>query len=109
VVDIPFGGGKAVILADGKEHEPGIRTARLREFGRFVESLGECYIAGSDVGTSPADMTQIKQVTGHVVCCPDELGGSGDPAPMTTFGGLQGMRALAEEALVPANYLRPAR
>ena len=99
VVDIPFGGGKAVILADGKEQELGIRAARLRAFGRFVESLGGRYIAGPDVGTSPADMAQIKDVTGHVVCCPVELGGSGDSAPMTAFGVLQGMRALAEEAL----------
>jgi leucine dehydrogenase len=99
VADIPFGGGKAVILADGKEQEPGIRAARLRAFGRFVESLSGCYIAGPDVGTSPADMAQIKEVTGHVVCCPVELGGSGDSAPMTAFGVLQGMRALAEEAL----------
>ena len=99
VVDIPFGGGKAVILADGKEQEPGIRAAHLRAFGRFVESLGGRYIAGPDVGTSPADMAQIKDVTGHVVCCPVELGGSGDSAPMTAFGVLQGMRALAEEAL----------
>jgi len=99
VADIPFGGGKAVILADGKEQEPGIRTARLRAFGRFVESLGGCYIAAPDVGTSPADMAQIKGVTGHVVCCPVELGGSGDPAPMTAFGVLQGMQALAEETL----------
>ena len=99
VADIPFGGGKSVILADGKEQEPGIRAARLRAFGRFVESLGGRYIAGPDVGTSPADMAQIKDVTGHVVCCPVELGGSGDPASMTAFGVLQGMRALAEEAL----------
>jgi len=98
VADIPFGGGKAVILADGKEQEPGIRTARLRAFGRFVESLGGCYIAGPDVGTAPADMAQINCMTQHVVCCPVELGGSGDPAPMTAFGVLQGMQALAEEA-----------
>jgi len=99
VADIPFGGGKSVILADGKEHEPGIRSARLRAFGRFVESLDGCYIAGPDVGTSPADMAQIKGVTGNVVCCPVELGGSGDSAPMTAFGVLQGMHALAEEVL----------
>ncbi len=99
VVGIPFRGGKAVILADGKEQEPDIRTARLRAFGRFVESLGGCYIAAPDVGISPADMAQIKAVTGHVVCCPVELGGSGDPAPMTAYGVLQGLQALAEEAL----------
>ena len=44
-------------------------------------------------------MAQIKSVTRHVVCCPVELGGSGDPAPMTAFGVLQGMQALADEAL----------
>jgi leucine dehydrogenase len=99
VADIPFGGGKSVILADDKEQEPGSRTARLRAFGRFVGSLGGCYIAAPDVGTSPAEMAQIKEVTRHVVCCPVELGGSGDPAPMTAYGVLQGMQALAEETL----------
>jgi leucine dehydrogenase len=44
-------------------------------------------------------MAQIKEVTRHVVCCPVELGGSGDPAPMTAYGVLQGMQALAEEVL----------
>ena len=99
VADLPFGGGKAVILADGKEQEPDLRVARFRAFGRFVESLGGCYITGPDVGTTPTDMATIKGVTGHVVGYPVELGGSGDTAPMTAFGVLQGMRALVEEVL----------
>jgi leucine dehydrogenase len=99
VAGLPLGGGKAVILADGKEQEPGLRAARFRAFGRFVESLGGRYITAPDVGTTSADMATIKGVTGHVAGYPVEMGGSGDPAPMTAFGVLQGMRALAEEVL----------
>jgi leucine dehydrogenase len=99
VADLPLGGGKAVILADGKEQEPGLRTARFRAFGRFVESLGGRYITAPDVGTTSADMATIKGVTSHVAGYPVELGGSGDLAPMAAFGVLQGMRALAEEVL----------
>jgi leucine dehydrogenase len=88
-----------VILADGKEQEPGLRAARFRAFGRFVESLGGRYITAPDVGTTSADMATIKGVTGHVAGYPVEMGGRGDPAPMTAFGVLQGMRALAEEVL----------
>lgn len=99
VADVPFGGGKAVLLANGHEQDPGIRAARFRTFGLFVESLGGRYIASVDVGTTPTDLAQIKRMTRHVVGYPAELGGSGDPSPMTAFGVLQGMRALAEEVL----------
>src|SRR5690242_7497530 len=45
---LPFGGGKAVIIAD-----PRAKTAQLFEaFGRFVESLGGRYVTAEDVGTT---------------------------------------------------------
>ncbi len=83
VADLPFGGGKAVILANGQEQDPGIRAARYRTFGCFVESLGGRYITSVDVGTTSADLAQVKRMTRYVVGYAAELGGSGDPSPTT--------------------------
>jgi leucine dehydrogenase len=100
VAGLPLGGAKAVILADGKEeHDPALRAARFRAYGRFVESLGGRYITAEDVGTSPQDMTQIRQATRHVVGIPRDQGGSGDPSPTTAYGVVCGIRALVEEGL----------
>ncbi len=100
VAGLPFGGGKAVILANGKEERDAeLRAARFRAFGRFVESLGGRYITAEDVGTSPADMRQIRTATQHVVGTPREEGGCGDPSPTTAYGVIRGMRALAADAL----------
>lgn len=99
VARLPLGGGKAVILADGRENDPEIRAALFRAFGRFVNSLGGRYITAEDVGTQPADMLNILENTEHVVGLPREHGGSGDPSPVTAFGVLQGIRAAAETIL----------
>lgn len=101
VAGLALGGGKAVILADGKENDPEIRDARFRAFGEFVNSLSGRYITAEDVGTKPTDMVNIHKHTNHVVGLPQDSfdGGSGDPSPMTAFGVLQGIRASAEEVL----------
>ena len=100
VAGLPLGGAKAVILADGaEERDPELRAARLRACGRFVESLGGRYITAEDVGTSPADMRQIRTATRHVAGTPREEGGCGNPSPTTAYGVLRGMQALAEDAL----------
>ena len=98
---LPLGGGKAVILADGKENDPAVRAARFRAFGRFVESLSGRYITAEDVGTKPSDMVNVHKETNHVTGLPtsDMEGGSDDPSPMTAYGVLQGIRASAEEIL----------
>lgn len=100
VAGLPLGGAKAVILADGgEERDPELRAERLRAYGRIVESLGGRYITAEDVGTSPADMRQIRTATQHVAGTPREEGGCGDPSPTTAFGVVRGMQALAEDVL----------
>src|SRR5690606_29945601 len=99
----PLGGGKAVILADGKESDPAVRAARFRAFGRFVDGLGGRYITAEDVGTTPQDMLHILENTSYVVGLPRERGGSGDPSPVTAFGVMQGIRAAAEAVLGTRN------
>jgi leucine dehydrogenase len=88
---LPFGGGKAVILADPRK----AKTPELFEaFGRFVHSLGGRYITAEDVGTTLADMTQVARATPYVSGlgrAPGEAGG--DPGPKTALGVFLGIKA----------------
>lgn len=87
MVDVPFGGGKSVIIGDPKTQ----KTPELfRAYGRFVESLGGDYICAEDVGTSPKDMEFVAEHTSHVLgrgCT------SGDPSPFTALGVFLGIKA----------------
>ena len=62
MADLPFGGGKAVIMGDSSQKSPELFQA----YGRFVASLGGRYITAEDVGTTTADMETVAQVTRFV-------------------------------------------
>ena len=89
-----LGGGKAVIIGDPKKDKT---EALLRCFGTYVESLGGLYITAEDVGTKTADMEYIHQETRWVTGVSPDLGGGGDPSPVTAFGVLQGIKASAQQ------------
>jgi leucine dehydrogenase len=92
---LDLGGGKAVIVGDPKR----IKTEELlRAYGRFIESLGGRYITAEDIGTARDDMDIIRRETRYVTGISPELGGSGDPSPVTAYGVYLGMIACAEEA-----------
>jgi valine dehydrogenase (NAD+) len=92
---LDLGGGKSVIIGDpASDKSPEL----LQAFGRFVQSLGGRYVTACDVGTYVADMDLIARETQYVVSRGPELGGSGDPSPMTALGVFQGMRAAADHA-----------
>jgi leucine dehydrogenase len=84
---MPLGGGKSVILRDGKIQN---REALFRAHGRLIESLGGTYIAGQDVGTTTSDMGYLLQETRHVG------GGHDDPSPFTARGVFRAMQAAAK-------------
>src|SRR5947209_8593513 len=88
-----LGGGKAVIIGDAKKDKS---EELFRAFGRYVESLGGLYITAEDVGTSTEDMEVIHHETRWVTGLPPELGGGGDPSPVTAFGTLQGIKAAVQ-------------
>lgn len=91
LADLPFGGGKSVIVGDPKT----IKTPELMEkFGRFVEALQGKYITAKDVGVTLDDVDIIATQTKHVAGT--TKGGSGDPSLMTAFGVYQGIKACAE-------------
>lgn len=92
---LDLGGGKAVIVGDPKR----IKTEELlRAYGRFIETLGGRYVTAEDIGTNRDDMDIIRRETRYVTGVAPELGGSGDPSPVTAFGVYLGMVACAEEA-----------
>ena len=93
-VDVPMGGGKAVIaLPDARLPAGEERKRLLREFGSFVKSLGGLYSCAPDMNTSAADMDLIAQVCPFVFCKTEAAGGSGDTAPDTAIGVLHGIHA----------------
>jgi len=97
IAGLPFGGGKAVILAN----DLAPKSARMfRAFGREVESLNGRYITAEDVGVSVEDMREVQQETQFVSGLPqsgDSAGG--DPSPWTALGVFLGIEAAVEAKL----------
>jgi leucine dehydrogenase len=91
-VDMPFGGGKAVLavpeLLDGEA-----RRGLLLRYADLVASLRGTFNTGPDVNTSAADMDVIGERCGYVFCRSEGNGGSGDPGPHTARGVFHGIRA----------------
>ena len=88
-----LGGGKAVIIGDSsKDKTPEL----LQRFGKFVDTLSGNYITAEDVGMCADDMTHIRKETLHVTGLPQEMGGGGDPSPVTAYGVYMGMKASAK-------------
>jgi leucine dehydrogenase len=100
MAELPFGGGKAVIIGDPRDKT----RQRMEAFGRLVDSLGGRYITAEDVGTTTTDMGQVAAVTRFVSGLardserPAEVGTiavGGDPGPKTALGVFLGLKAAA--------------
>lgn len=87
IVELPYGGGKAVIIGDPHTKKT---EALLRAMGRFVDSLNGRFFTGEDVGMTVADIDFLKQETN---CARGSSEDSGDPSPATAYGVLHGIRA----------------
>ncbi|MCE9537605.1 MAG: leucine dehydrogenase [Bacteroidetes bacterium] len=94
VAGLNLGGGKAVIIGDSKTQKS---EALMRRFGKFINSLAGKYITAEDVGISTKDMEYIKMETDFVTGLPENMGGSGDPSPVTAYGVYIAMKASANE------------
>ena len=62
ICELPYGGGKAVILADPRRDKT---PELLRAMGRLIERLGGRYITADDVGTTLEDLAVLRTVTRH--------------------------------------------
>jgi glutamate dehydrogenase/leucine dehydrogenase len=86
---LDLGGGKAVMIDDGRED---LRRERLEGVARVVNELEGCYITAEDIGTTMADMDFLAGRTPWVVGRSVEHGGAGDPSPVTAETVLRAMR-----------------
>ena len=97
VAGLPFGGGKAVILATDAAPKS---QALFRALGRAVDSLGGRYVTAEDVGINVDDMRIVREVTPYVSGLPKtDNSAGGDPSPWTADGVYLGMRAAAKARL----------
>jgi len=83
LADLPFGGGKAVIIKPAGNFD---RPALFAAFGRAVQSLQGAYITAEDVGTTTADMRGMQSHTAFVSGIPRDGAFGGDPSPKTAWG-----------------------
>lgn len=94
LANLPFGGGKSVIIGDpAHDKSPEL----LRALGRYVDSLGGRYTVAEDVGISVKDVEEMAKETRHVAGVP--AGGSGDPSPATAYGVFVGIKAAVKHKL----------
>ncbi|WP_416050948.1 Leu/Phe/Val dehydrogenase [Cupriavidus basilensis] len=96
LADLPFGGGKAVILRTPAQTD---RTKLFRAFGRMVESLGGRYITAEDVGTTVEDMVAARTQTRYISGMPREGTFGGNPSPKTAYGVFVGIEAAVRYVL----------
>lgn len=93
ITGLNLGGGKAVIIGDSKKDKS---PELITRFGEFVHSLSGKYITAEDVGTTTEDMDRIRKVTPYVTGISEEIGGSGNPSPITAYGVFMGLKAAAK-------------
>ncbi|MFZ5618496.1 MAG: Glu/Leu/Phe/Val family dehydrogenase [Pseudomonadota bacterium] len=92
---IPFGGGKAVIIADPKAQKT---PEMMRAFGRAVDSLGGLYYTAEDSGVTEHDMEIVRGVTKYVAGI-SQKGVGGNPSPYTARGVWRGVEAAIKARL----------
>ncbi|MFQ5965390.1 MAG: Glu/Leu/Phe/Val dehydrogenase dimerization domain-containing protein [Candidatus Scalinduaceae bacterium] len=94
ICELAYGGGKAVILKSNLCED---RERLFKVFGKYVESLKGSYITTVDSGTNMKDMIKVRTETRQVTGIPVEMGGLGDPSPITALGVIWGMKACLSE------------
>ena len=101
LADLPFGGGKSVIIAPGAGSEKAgppaspVTEAQLQQFGRWLEELGGEYVVAEDVGMRVADLACMAAETNFVTGI-GRGGRGGNPGPRTAQGVFIGMQVVAE-------------
>jgi glutamate dehydrogenase/leucine dehydrogenase len=96
---LPYGGGKAGIVADPKL-PPDIHKEIVRRFARLIYRYRDIFLPGPDVGTNDADMKVIAVMNGldNALSKPVEMGGNHGDQLGSAGGGLAiALKALLEE------------
>lgn len=90
---IPFGGGKAVIIADSRTEK---NEMMIKSFAKCLNALGGRYITAEDVGISEHDADLMATITPYVTGLSKK---SGNPSPKTAFGTYLGIGVAVKERL----------
>ncbi|MFT3998121.1 MAG: Glu/Leu/Phe/Val dehydrogenase dimerization domain-containing protein [Asticcacaulis sp.] len=96
MAELPFGGGKAVIMGPVAAEQ---REAVFAAFGRAVDGLGGQYITAEDVGVGVSDMMVVAKETRYVSGLATEGSVGGDPSPFTARGVRIGIEAAVKARL----------
>ena len=92
---IPFGGGKAVIIADPRKDKT---PEMLAAYGRAIESLSGLYYTAEDSGITEHDLEIVRKETAYVSGIAG-AGEGGNPSPFTARGVWRGIQAAARHRL----------
>ena len=87
ICELPFGGGKAVIVGDPRTAKT---PALLHAMGRVVDALAGAFLVAEDLGTSLRDMAAMRAVSAHVRGVADA---DGAPTPATAYGVFMALKA----------------
>ncbi|TKT82862.1 Glu/Leu/Phe/Val dehydrogenase dimerization domain-containing protein [Aquamicrobium sp. LC103] len=88
ITNMPYGGGKAVIVADPRTDKT---PAMLEAYAEMLAALNGQYFTGEDVGLTLADADFLRARTPNVTGT--TIGGSGNPSPVTAQGVFLGIKA----------------
>lgn len=103
---IPYGGGKAVLLAP-PNFTGEVRAEAFRALGRQIARMQGLYITGLDLGSLPSDMDKIREETAHVTDTTGSLGAIGDlTADMTAYGVYLAICTAAQRQLGSADLTK---
>ncbi len=89
---VPYGGGKAVIMADSRQPKSG---AMLREYAERINALRGAFYTGEDVGIDQADVTALAEHSSFII---GRETMAGDPGPWASLGVFHAMAAAIDEA-----------
>lgn len=96
IANLPRGGGKGVIALPTR-FDKNERDNLLRRYGKLVKQLGGLYQAGSDVGTTSADMDIVAETgTPYIVSKTPKKGGTGKAGWATALGVYSGLLAISD-------------
>ncbi len=91
--DLPYGGGKAVLMRPQQMKNP---DAYFECYGEFINTFNGRFITAVDVGTSVEDMDKIARRTRYVLSTSSSRG---DPSQHTAKGVLRGIKAAVKVRL----------
>jgi leucine dehydrogenase len=103
MAEMPFGGGKAVILGDPARDKT---RALLAAYARVIDQMGGRFNTGCDMGMDERDMAVLSRLTRHVQHAP--AGERLDTADLAALGVFESIRAAAAVLERPIEGLRVA-